>query len=33
MSYLMVLTENGEYQISLQDGDVRSILESIEACE
>lgn len=31
--YVMVLTENGEHQISLQDGDVRAILESIEACE
>ena len=31
--YVMVLTENGEHQISLQDADVRSILESIEVCE
>lgn len=31
--YVMVLKENGEHQISLQDADVRSILESIEACE
>lgn len=31
--YVMVLTKNGEHQISLQDADVRSILESIEAYE
>lgn len=30
--YVMVLTQNGEHQISLQDADVRAILESIAAC-
>ena len=30
--YVMVLMKNGEHQISLQDPDVRSILESIEVC-
>ena len=29
--YVMVLMKNGEHQISLQDADVRGILESIEA--
>lgn len=31
--FVMVLTENGEHKISIQDPDVRSILESIETCE
>lgn len=30
---VMILTENGEHKISLDDADVRAIIESIEACE
>lgn len=30
---VMILMKNGEYEISLNDADVRSILESIESCE
>lgn len=29
---VMILTKNGEHQISLQDSDVRSILASIDTC-
>lgn len=31
--YVMMLMENGKYKISLQDADVRAILEGIAACE
>lgn len=31
--HVMILMKNGEYEISLNDADVRSIIESISTCE